>query len=451
MIWNGPCFNALRPIALPVSMDRLEATKNRDPQSAVPPDLPGSALPARSLSTVRAGPVSSPPLPGEPGCGHSPADPPRRRWATILFGVVPATYLAIPAGIGVLLGFVLMTQGWIAAAVFLTGAFGWAGVVSLWLTAGSGPVIGRNTAIGLILGIVGAVLFALIKLLEDDLAGRLRWFPLILVVGPIWVAIVHLNRFRLSEGMAALAPSCSTPRPPPSETSTWRVGLALKLLLLVDVFVFCLVGATLLAPGSGWGQLFAILLGFPFALGVVVFCVWSFIQFRPLRGWVIAVVLAPAAMFAALQTAVHFFGEPTVTMACRRAAPWLPVATIFLFPRTVGALIPKLLKKRGFSMAFVILESLMLLPWIPLLFGWRPWEQYENMVNGLILMFTFGHAVLGILVGLFGSFLGYVSLFRNRGERFVGLSVAQIVQSLLLLLIGLPIAWFAKVITTSIG
>jgi hypothetical protein len=127
-----------------------------------------------------------------PSTGRTPERNARLHWPTVLFGALPASYLALPAAAGILFGgFFALSLRPLGLVILVAGALGWVGTISLWATAGSRVAVGRRTARGLGLGIVGAVLFALIKLFNHDLGDRLALFPVILVViVPVVVPVV---------------------------------------------------------------------------------------------------------------------------------------------------------------------------------------------------------------------------------------------------------------------
>jgi hypothetical protein len=387
---------------------------------------------------------------GPPSGGAAQAAPARSRihWPTVLFGALPATYLSFPAAVGILVGFFLMGGGWVSVAVFFAGLFGWTGMISLWIAARSGPTIGKRAAVGLVLGLIGAILYAGLYWSNDDLSDRVRLFPPILLAGAIWIALMHLNRFRKLMGTGAAAPSIRAPGPPPSETSTRRVELTLKVLLFGQVLTCCLFGATMLSGSAGLGGLMIIVLAFPLALGAASFAVWAFFRHRPCRPWAAVVFFAPIILFTLLQFGVKFFGQPAITTACGRVAPWLPLAAILLFPRVAGRLIPRLLRQRGACITYVVIQGLMVLPWLLLVLGWRPWTEPGSPA---ITLFVLWHTGLSILAGVTGLVFSYMGLFRQREERFIGLSIAHMALSILLLAVALPTAWLLMIFMTPMG
>jgi hypothetical protein len=337
-------------------------------------------------------------------------------------------------------------------AVFFAGLLGWIGMISLWIAARSRPTIGKRTAVGLALGLVGALLYAGLYLSNDDLSDRLRLFPPILLVGPIWISLMHLNGFRKSMGTAATLRSIRAPMPPPSETNTRRVGLVLKILLFGQVSTACLFGAAPIAGSAGLGGLMMIVVAFPFALGVASFCVWAFVRYRPCRPWAAVVFFVPVILLALLHFGTKLFGEPTVTTACRRVAPWLPVVAVLLFPRALGRLIPRLLRTRGAYATYLVVEGLMVLLWVLfwvlLLQGGLTSTETGKTASGLFILF---HVVLSILVGVVGLIFSYVGLFRQREERFIGFTIAHLALSILLLAATVPAIIMLSVAMTPMG
>jgi hypothetical protein len=333
--------------------------------------------------------------------------------------------------------------------MFFAGLFGWTGMICMWIAARSRPTIGKRTAIGLGLGIVSAILYAVLYWSKSDAADPLPAFPPLVLISPVWIAAMHLGQFRKLMATPEAERPARLPRPPPSESSTRRVALTLKIVLYLQVLNIIFIGATLLEEGTGWGRLLIVVFGFPFALGVLTFCVWSFVRHRPCRTWAATVFFAPAVLFAALRLSVRLLSEPTVTLACRRALPWLPVASILIFPRFLGRLTPRLLRKRAFCIVAVIVQALMLVPWVLLLRGGLAYLKETQ--DPTIVVFILVHTPLSILAGIIGLCSGYVALFRQRGERFIVLSITHMVFSILLLAISVPVAWFLMVIATPMG
>jgi hypothetical protein len=368
-----------------------------------------------------------------------------------VFGALPASYLGFPAGIGILLGFFLFNQGWLNLAMLCAGVFGWTGMVSLWVAARSRPAIGKRTAIGLLLGLIAAVLYAGLYWGNYDVSHRLSIWPPILLAGPVGIALTHLNRFRKTMGTPGAETPVRAPALPPSEASTRRVGRFLKILLFVQVLTFGTIGATLLGGGSGaeWGALFTIILGFPFALGVASFCVWAFVRHRRCRAWAAVVFFAPVALFAFLQLNVKLFGEPAVTTFCRYAAPLLPVAAFLVFPRTFDRIIPRLLCRRALCITYVAVQSAMLLAWVVLLAGWAPWKLQEK--DPTAVAFVLILTALSAATGLPGLLFSYLGLFRKREERFLWLSIPHLILSFLLLVIVGAVLLVMGIMLTPLG
>lgn len=74
------------------------------------------------------------------------------RWPTVIFGAVPASILAFPAALALLLGIGLFQPEKPITWIFIfSGAAGWIGMISLWIAARRRP-LGKRTAIGLALG-----------------------------------------------------------------------------------------------------------------------------------------------------------------------------------------------------------------------------------------------------------------------------------------------------------
>jgi hypothetical protein len=333
--------------------------------------------------------------------------------------------------------------------MFVAGLSWWAATISLWIAARRQPVIEKRTAVGLVLGFIGAVLYILLGLTEGRPQVRLNLISVILLIGPIWILLIHLKRFREFAGTAEAAQHPRRSKLPP-EKSTRRVSLALKVLLVVQVFTGCLFGATMLSGSAGLGGLMIMVMGLPFAFVAAAFAVWAYIRHRPCRPWAAAAFFAPAIVSNLLQLAVKIFGEPAVTAASGRVAPWVPLAAILLFPRTAGRLVPRFLRRRGACIAYLAAQGLMLLLWGLILLGLQmalEGGKARPMPSGALFVTLsivgVACAALSILGGIAGLLFGYVGLFRQREERFIGLSVAHMALSLPLVTIG--VVWLRLV------
>jgi hypothetical protein len=343
--------------------------------------------------------------------------------------------------------------------VFLTSIFWWAGMISLWIAAQSRHAIGKPTAVGLVLGIIGAVLYVVLGLTKGRPPVELKLLWSILLIGPVCISLVHLSRFRKLMRTDPSARPIHTPRPPPSEASTRRVGLTLKVLLFGQVLTFCLAGATLLSGSAGLGGLMMMVLAFPVALGVASFSVWAFVRHRSQRPWAAVVFFAPFVLSKLLQLGVKHFGEPAMTAGCERAVPWLPVVAILLFPQTVGGLIPRPLRGRTACITYVVIQGVMVLLWGLLLLGLRiSFDEASAGSMPFALLFTSlfipvggTYAALSVLAGVTGLVFSYVGLFRQREERFIGLSIAHMVLSIPLLTFGVYALQVLMVFMTPIG
>jgi hypothetical protein len=256
------------------------------------------------------------------------------------------------------------------------------------------------------------------------------------------------NSIGTSSGWNAKMMNNKPPKPPPSEKSTRRVKLALKILLFGQVFTFCLVGATMLTGSAGLGGLMLIIMALPVALGVAAFSVWAFVRRRPCRPLATAVFFAPVTLIAILHFAVRLFGEAAVTTACGRAAPFLPLAAFLLFPRTVGDLTPRLLRSRGACITYVVIQGLMIIPLIAVLRNLEQWGEANAPAMGV---FVFFYPAISILAGVAGLLFGYIGLFRRREERFIGLSIAHMALSIALIAAAMPIALVLMVAMMSLG
>jgi hypothetical protein len=339
------------------------------------------------------------------------------------------------------------------------GIFCWAGMISLWIAARSRPTIGKPTAVGLLLGIIGAVLYAGLGMTNGHppVWVKLLWFSLL--IGLVWISLIHLNRFRKFMRADPSARPIRAPRPPPSEASTRRVGLTLKVLLFGQVLTCCLFGATLLSGSAGLGGLMIILMAFPVAVGVASFSVWAFVRHHPQRPWAAVVFFAPFVLSTLLQLGVKHFGEPAMTAGCGRVAPWLPVAAILLFPHTAGRLIPRPLRGRATCITYVVIQGLMVLLWGLLLLGLRiSFEEASAGSMPFALLFTSlsvpvgaTYAALSVLAGVTGLVFSYVGLFRPREERFIGLSIAHMALSIPLLAFGVSALWVLMFVVNSIA
>lgn len=373
----------------------------------------------------------------------------RIHWPTVLFGAVPASILAFPAGLGVLFGFFFsLTLKPVAVAILFSGAFGWVGMVSLWVAACKPSAIDRRTAWGLGLGVVGAVGFAAFKLFGEDVADSLEWFPLVLIVGPIWAAVVHLQRFRkrgpssepLPQPVAnaeALRVSAGelTPSEPAVNSPPVRLRRVLKLMLFGEILASLLLVPTALRDTEGWGVLFVVTVTFPFLLAIFVIGGRAFLKHASLRVLASAVVLAPFAVTALLLAAKAVVGPQDAARYSLIAAAALPLAAVLLLPHRVARFVPRrLVHSRWFNVAVAVLPGLMFLPWPALLLGLRPWELDPG---GSWLWVAVFYTGASIIVGTVVFCFGYVTLFQRSDRTQTWPRIAQVVLSLVLLALSL--------------
>jgi len=419
-----------------------------------PPPTTGQEV----TSEASAAELTPPPLQRDGAPEHATSLRSQMHWPTVVYGAIPATLMSLPAGIGVLQGFAgAVNSGWRGMSMFVAGLSWWAGTISLWIAARSRPAIEKRTAVGLLFGLMGAVVYFVLGLTEGRPRVRINWLSVILLLGPVFLSLSYLKRFRTYAGTAVAARQPHASRPP-SDKNTRRVELALKVMLFVHAFTGCLFGAMLLNGSAGLGGLGIMVTALPFALGMGAFAVWAFIRHRPCRPWAVVVFFAPAIVSNLLQVTVKLFGEPAVTSACMRATPWLPLATILLFPRTAGHLVPPLLRRRGAYITYVVIQGLMLLLWGLLLAGvsiMGKWGMAGDMRSGalFVILSTSGtaYAVLSVVSGVIGLLFGYVGLFRQREERFIGLSIAHMVLSIPVLAAGILWLMLISLVLTNPG
>ena len=297
-------------------------------------------------------------------------------------------------------------------------------------------------------GLIGAVLIVGVGLVERRPPVRLSLLSCVLLCGPVLISLMHLARFRKLMRTEPSALPIPTPRPPLSAKSTRRIGVALKALLFGQLFAFCLFGATMQSGSAGLGGLGIMVMAIPFALGVAAFSAWAFVRDRPSRPWAAAVFVAPIILSMLLQLGVKLVGQPAVTAACARVLPWLPLAAILFFPHVVGRLIPGPLRRRVACIAYVVIHGLMLLVWGLLLLSYK---VSPEMGKGLILVSAPLYGAISIVAGVTGLLFGHVGLFQPRGERQIGLSIAHMVLSILLLAIAVPTTWFLAALMTPPG
>jgi hypothetical protein len=173
--------------------------------------------------------------------------------------------------------------------------------------------------------------------------------------------------------------------------------------LFGQLFAFCLFGATMLSGSAGLGGLGVMVTAIPFALGVSVFSAWAFVRDRPSRPWAAAVFVAPVLLSMLLQLGVKLVGQPVMTAACARIAPWLPLAAILFFPHVAGRLIPGPLRRRSACIAYVVIHGLMLLIWgLSLMF----YKVSPETGKGLILVSAPLYGAISIVAGVTGLLFG---------------------------------------------
>lgn len=113
------------------------------------------------------------------------------RIATVLFGAVPATYLCLWAYVFMMLGFLTLLSGRIVGVYFVaSGLAGFYGTLSLWGIAFG--VVRRWSVLGLVVGTLAVLPFA-VPVLSYWMFGTLvAGFHGLLFIGPLLVAITWL-------------------------------------------------------------------------------------------------------------------------------------------------------------------------------------------------------------------------------------------------------------------
>ncbi len=362
----------------------------------------------------------------------------RIHWPTLIFGALPATYLAFPAALGILFGgFASLSLKPTAFLILATGILGWVGAISLWSAVRSPRPVEHRTARGLVLGIAGALAYAALRLLNEEAEQRLTLWPAWLVLGPIAIGTWHLRAHRRGPAKPTGGNVDAAPEPIPRATSPVArplrietVERVLKALLFGESLVGLAVAPKVLGDSSGWGSLYTALVTFPFALGVGVVGVWAFWRFPELRR-LSAVLLGLLVSWPWLYAlAGRALGAETASDYAARAALSLPGAVILFVPRQVALFVPAaLLGRRSFQVliplqAFLVLLWLALAPWAP------PWSP-DLDAAGLWSMAS--HLVASVVVGTLGATLGYVALFTRAGREHMGLVVLSLVASVVLL------------------
>lgn len=362
----------------------------------------------------------------------------RIHWPTLVFGALPATYLAFPAALGILFGgFFSVTLKPMAFLILATGILGWVGAISLWSAARSKGPVERRTARGLALGIAGALLYAGLRLANDEAKQRLALWPAWLVLGPIAMAAWHLRAQRRAQMEAiagkhaasdeqVLGSISSGPRPLRSEA----VGRVLKALLFGESLVGLTVAPQVLGDSSGWGSLYVTLATFPFALAVAIVGVWAFWRFPDLRrlsALLLGLLVSWPWLYALTE---HLLGAEAASSYAARAAMLLPLVVVLLRPREVALFVPRALLSRRSFQILIALQTVLALLW-PALVPWARPGSPELDAVGLWGMTIHGVALL--TAGTLGATLGYVALFTSSGRQHAGVVAICLVASVVLL------------------
>lgn len=359
------------------------------------------------------------------------------RWPTLLFGALPATWLALPAAVGILFGAVFTLTGKAMAFVILgAGILGWVGAVALWAAARSpGPVTPR-TAWGLAGGLAGALLFVGVKLFDGDLAHRLGYWPAWLTMGPMAVAAWHLWQLR----GAARLPSAAAAGP--GRAAAWAHGvgprrirpetldLVLRALLFGVLEVGLFVAPWVLRDREGWASLTVSVATFPFGLAVALLCVWTLWVYRELRGLAGGVLAVLLAWPWTISLAHDALGPELATRCAVAGLALLPGAVVLLLPRQAALFVPGVLLRRGTFQRLCALQAAMLVPWPVVLLWVRPWERKLQPVE---LWAMIGHAGGAGVLGAACLALAWVALFAGATREHPRPLLASLVLSLVLL------------------
>lgn len=344
----------------------------------------------------------------------------RIRWMTVVFGAVPATYLAIPAAIGILFGFYFSpTLEPMAFFMSTIGVLGWIGAVALWAAARAPGPVGRRTAWGLGLGIAGALAYASLWLFDGDLPRRLALWPAFLVVGPIVVAIRHLVEHRRAPAEHAK----------PIDASTLR-GV-LEALLVLQLGVGLAVAPIVLRDTEGWGSLSVVIGTFPLALGVLVTSSWAAWRHRELR--VLAALVI--GMLLAWPWLISLAGR---TLGSKEATGWalallvaLPVVVVLVYPRRLVRMAPRWVFARRVLRGLLRVQIASAFAWLALAAWAHPWRPDEISAPAFWAIVV--HLVVTALVALVGLAGSYAALFSRDASVSRGRCVAVLGGSLFLL------------------
>jgi len=370
----------------------------------------------------------------------------RIHWPTLIFGALPATYLAFPAALGILFGgFFSLTLKPMAFLILATSILGWVGALSLWSAVRSSQPLASRTARGLALGIAGGLVYAGLQSWSEEAQHRLALWPAWLVLGPITIAAWHLSTYRRAQSQAMVRKASAAqeqdkeeqqqpfPRPPAPGARPLRsetVARVLKALLFGQCVVGLAVAPLVLGDASGWGSLYATLATFPFALAVGLTGIWAFWRFPELRrlsAGVLGLLVAWPWLYALAERSL---GAEAASFTAARAAMLLPGLVVLLLPRQVALFVPAALLGRHSFRILVALQATLALLWPALLLWARPWSPELDAAG---LWGTASHGIASLAVGTLGATLGYIALFTRAGREHAGIVAIALIASIVVL------------------
>ncbi len=382
------------------------------------------------------------------------------RWPTVVFAAVPATLLAFPAALAILLGGVFsLSFKPTALALFFCGVLGWAGMISLWLAARSPGVVTKRTAWGLVGGIVSVLIYYGFEIFTDEQDNRLWASTPLVTIGPLLFAIAYLKGYRRQAcqieakkggGNSERVRMSHGDVPPPITPVAQPVGAALarpfnevrmrrilELMLIIPAIIELIFVPRQLMDRPGLGTVAVIVGVFPFYLAIAVTAVWCFWRSRSLRWLAGAALVTPIVLPFVLHGAVHALGQEATEKVAIHTAIAIPILMLLLKPKRIASYLPSfVVEGRGWNMAWTAMLAVMLIGWAFLAILFFALGESALKSSFAFVMWYTGASIIvasGTLIAV------YVGL-RAQRRRQTRLRIAQLVLSLLLLLIAAPAA-----------
>lgn len=369
-------------------------------------------------------------------------------WPTVIFAAVPATLLAFPAALAILLGgtFSLALKP-TAFALLLCGVLAWGGMISLWLAARSSGNVTKWTARGLVGGIVSVLIYFGLAIFSGEQDMRLWSFTPVLTLGPLGFAIHYLRRYRKQAPLllrksngGSVPPTLPVGTPPPLPLTMRtkdeaRMGRILMLLWIVPAIIELSFVPALLAAAPGLGLLLIIVMAFPFYLGVAVTAVWHFWNSPRWRPLAAAVLLTPILLPFLIDWMGAWFGQEKTRTICLYTAIAIPILALVVTPKRVASYLPRfVIDGQGFGKGWTVFLALMLIPWVILAILFGVVQDAETKSIFTFLVCYSGASIIVALTTLIMVYLGIRA--QQRPQKWI--RITQVGLSLLLMLLALP-------------